>query len=385
MSNGARKESHARLGVFVVCGLILAVAAILALGWGRLFERTEPVFFYFDETVQGLEPGGSISYRGVRIGRVGAIRMAQVGARRSGRGSGHEAIIEVEGELFPAALNAFGGPPERGSDTRDVIRREVREGLRVRVAWKDITGQKYLDVDYLDPEAYPPKDIALQPREPYIPTAASPSLQDIQRDLATTLGSLAKINYEQIGARTEALLELTTRKIDELKLEEVTGALRDAGVALRDLAGSEELRRGLTRFDELGAEVQRLVARANDLLAKPEFDRGIEDLAVAMRSLSVTAKELEGTLPAAVERVGAVAGEAQRAIAESKLPETTESIRAGAGEIQGAARNVSALREDLRLAFRELAEASRNIGRLADFLERHPESLLRGRGGEGGK
>jgi ABC-type transporter Mla subunit MlaD len=294
------------------------------------------------------------------------------------------AIIAVQGELFADALASFGGRARTEAGWQETIAREVALGLRVRVAWKDITGQKYLEVDYLDPEDYPPPLLGIVPDLPYLPTAVSPSLQDIQKDLATTLGALSKVDYQRLGAQMQQLLEQVTQRVEEFRSDEVSASFRDAADALRKLAEDASLKQAFVRFDEVGADAQTLLRRANDLLAKPELDTAVTDLAAAAKSLRSVTTSLEAQLPDAVRQVETVATEARKAITDSRLPETAEAVRAGVRDVSGAARSVSAVREDLRTALRELGEASRNIGRLADYLERHPEAILSGRTGAGG-
>src|ERR1700761_2605806 len=63
------RSLYLRVGLLIVCGALLLVAVIWFLTGGEirhgaLFES------YFSESVQGLEVGGAVKYRGVTIGRV---------------------------------------------------------------------------------------------------------------------------------------------------------------------------------------------------------------------------------------------------------------------------------------------------------------------------
>ncbi|MCG3133264.1 MAG: hypothetical protein HMLKMBBP_00389 [Planctomycetes bacterium] len=384
MSDGRfdeRGDGRARLGVFVVSGLVLCAAGALALGWGRLFEKTWPMWCYFQESVQGLEPGSPISYRGVTIGRVARIGLAP---GQGGSGMRAAAVIAVEGDLFPAAMGALGASGDDEMRARNLIVGEVAKGLRVRVAWKDITGQKYLDVDYVDPQEYPVPDLGFMPPSPYIPTALSPSFTDIQRDLATTLGSLSKIDYQRLGAQLQQLLEQLTQKVQDFRSDEVSASFRDAADAIRGAAQDPALRDAFRKIDAAAADLQTLLRRVNDVASRPEVDAFVADAAAAAKSLRTSVESIEGTLPDAVRKMEAVAVEARAAIVDSKLPETAAAVRDGVGEVAGAARSVAAIREDLRVALRQISEAGRNIARLADFLERNPDAVLSGRGGAGG-
>jgi paraquat-inducible protein B len=376
-----------RLGVFVVSGLVLAVAGVLALGAGRLFEKTAPVHCYFAESVQGLEKGSPISYRGVLVGRVESITMMRPAAAASAdaRGPHQGAIIAVRGALLPSAFQEDASRFSVEAEVRKTVAELVSQGLRVRLAWKDITGQKYLDLDYHDPaEAVPPK-LPVTPEEPYIPTYVEPSLQDIQKDLASTLAQISKIRFGAIGEKIETLLERVTTRVEELRTDEISAALREASDGIRKLTESGELQRGLERVDAITRETERATARLNEILQKPELDAAAADLAAAAKSARATVERLEARVPETVERFDALLAEASRAVVDAKLPETMDSLRGGADGIAAATRSVVAMRAELISTMRELGQASRSVGRLADFLERHPEAVLSGRAGEGGK
>ena len=381
----ARNASKARLGVFVVSGLVLAVAGALALGAARILERYVPLHCYFAESVQGLDKGSPISYRGVQLGRVSQVLM-----RQSNEGGttamGHQAVIEVVCDLYPEQLTRFGSAAPSEQEILLAIRREVSQGLRVRVAWKDITGQKYLDLDYVDPndpEMAAP-DLGFRPVEPYIPTVRERSFTDIQRDLASAVGGLAKIDYQAIAAKLQVLLEQLSQKVSDFRADEVSTSIRDAADAIRQTAANDDLRRGLGRFDAITRDLESVAKRADDLLANPEIARGVTDLAEAAKALRETSDSLAKSVPETMSHVDAAIADAHKAVIDAKLPETTEAVRAGFADVGGAARSAAAARDELSVALRQMAEASRSIARLAEYLERHPESVLKGRDGASG-
>ena len=65
-----------KLGLFVVVGVLTMVAALFWLG-ARRFQRTSfPAVSYFDESVQGLDVGSPVKFRGVTVGNVADITIA---------------------------------------------------------------------------------------------------------------------------------------------------------------------------------------------------------------------------------------------------------------------------------------------------------------------
>jgi hypothetical protein len=68
--------NHWKLGLFVVVGLVAMVGALFWLG-ARRFQRTSfPAVSYFDESVQGLDVGSPVKFRGVTVGNVADITIA---------------------------------------------------------------------------------------------------------------------------------------------------------------------------------------------------------------------------------------------------------------------------------------------------------------------
>lgn len=375
----------ARLGVFVVSGVVLAVLGVLALGAGRLFEKTVPVHCYFTESVQGLETGSPISYRGVLVGRVESVSMRRPATSEDGGTGMHSAaIIRVRGALHPSAFLEKSAGFADEERVRETLREGVERGLRVRLAWKDITGQKYLDFDFHDPaEAAPPK-LPIVPEEPYVPTYVSKSLQDIQKDLATAVSNLSQIRFEEIGTKIEQILDRVSEHLEKLKTDDITAALREATEGIRKLTESGELQRGLERVDSITAQAEQSALRLNELLAKPDLEAALTDFAATAKSSRAVVEKLEAQVPETAARLDGLLDEADRALAESKLPETTASIRASADGVGAAARNMTTIRTELVATMRELSQAARSVSRLADYLERRPDAILAGRSGGGG-
>jgi len=64
------------VGLFVACGVGIALVAVIWLGMSRIFEKGQFYAAYFNESVQGLDKDSPVKYRGVSIGRVERIGVA---------------------------------------------------------------------------------------------------------------------------------------------------------------------------------------------------------------------------------------------------------------------------------------------------------------------
>jgi len=59
-----------KIGVFVIGGVLTLVLLLLVLGSGQWFQSKVAIETYLNESVQGLEVGSKVRYRGVVVGEV---------------------------------------------------------------------------------------------------------------------------------------------------------------------------------------------------------------------------------------------------------------------------------------------------------------------------
>ena len=78
-------EAHKfEVGIFVIIATAIGIGAVVWLGASRFFQETQHFVTYFSESVQGLDPGSSVKYRGVPAGRVDTISIARPGRNLTG-------------------------------------------------------------------------------------------------------------------------------------------------------------------------------------------------------------------------------------------------------------------------------------------------------------
>ena len=212
------KLSYFKIGLFVISATVLAVIGIIVLGVGSVFQRTALVETYIEESVQGLDIGSPMKFRGVLVGKVEEITLTS-------------AVYDTKRRYVLVRIgitsNLFQFPLADPNDPS--FKSELDRGFRVRLASQGLTGVAYLEADYLDPERNPPLEIDWQPKYPYIPSARSRIVQlsdsvesilqnfeqlDIPRLMSSVDKSLAAItkmaegaNVERIGAQANALAD----------------------------------------------------------------------------------------------------------------------------------------------------------------------------------
>jgi ABC-type transporter Mla subunit MlaD len=141
------RPSFEKLGILV----LLAVSAVVVFGFllGVRTGATDAFHTFFDETVQGLESGAYVKYRGVRIGTVRDITVAPDGRH-----------IDVVLELQRDKVQKFEIHKHAGD-------------LRARLAIIGITGLKLIDLEPKNERTPPPPKLSFPTPPNYIPARQS--------------------------------------------------------------------------------------------------------------------------------------------------------------------------------------------------------------------
>ena len=97
----SQKANYFKLGLFVIGALVAGIVVILVIGSGRWFERKSTIESYFNESVQGLDIGSKLKYRGVVIGEVTKISFTYVVYQQDLPMSQRFRYVLVESQINP--------------------------------------------------------------------------------------------------------------------------------------------------------------------------------------------------------------------------------------------------------------------------------------------
>ncbi|MEO5733170.1 MAG: hypothetical protein ABIN96_09530, partial [Rubrivivax sp.] len=126
-------------------------------------------------------------------------------------------------------------------------------------------------------------------------------------------------------------------------------------------------------LEAIGQDVRRLTQRLSTLAASPEIDSGLKHFE---RTLAQTDRLMAEVTP----RVGPLVDKLKQAADE--LTSTVAAARSllGGADADGSGGSSALVDANLPRTIEQLGSAARAIRTLADYLGRHPEALLRGRG-----
>ncbi len=290
--------THFKLGLLALVATTAVAITGIALGLHALRSDTERYHTYFDESVQGLELGAPVKYRGVRIGNVAEVSIAP-----------DRKHVDVVLALF----------------TRDTARLGLAATLpelRAQLATQGVTGVKFVDIDFFDPATNPPPELPFPPADAYIPARSS-----LLKGLASDL--------EAVGQKLPALVDRADATLD--KLGRAIDDIRDAQLADRIGRTADEGTQAL-------ADVRRLARHVDRAGLEAKTAGALDRVARAADHLDAVIAKLDGTqgLVASAHRATDSLGDLGRATAGS-----SEELERTLRELGDAARAVRELAESI--------------------------------------
>lgn len=228
-----KANSNLKLGIFIVSAGVLALVMLLVFGGGDFFENTIIAETYFNETVQGLDVGSKVKFRGVKIGEVSQISFAFVKYQTQILQSDNTRYILVEMKINPRAVDS-----NNHGNSKKQLAAEVDRGFRVRMVSQGITGTMYLELDYIDPKDNPPLPIKWKPQFLYIPSIPSLGTK-IQNTADAFLKRFEKLPVESVVSNLDGLLTRLNTKLDQLDVKTANTELIATLKRIRDLSDQD--------------------------------------------------------------------------------------------------------------------------------------------------
>jgi paraquat-inducible protein B len=358
MSKPANKTM---IGLFVVGAIALVVVAIGVLGSGKFFVEKYTYVMVFEGSVKGLNVGSPVVFRGVKLGAVSNIEM-QFDYKTKAM------TILVYAEFEQGKVHTV-DPDENlaktlGKGIHYVVMRElISRGLRAQLEMQSIvTGQLQIALDLHTDKPAIYKGVVKDVQE--IPTIPTP-------------------------------LQEFTKRLESLPIEEILNKANSALDGISELVRSPELKESISNLNSALKDVQHLV-RNVDSQVKP-LSAGLTE---TIQDTQKLVRNADGQIASLGLNLNEAIGEGRKLI--RKAEGSVDSIKVSAVEmidsataaikqaeevlveLQSTAKTDSVLMYRITESLREVERSARSLRTLTDYLERHPEALLRGKGEPGG-
>ena len=325
----------------MVGGIGLAVLAILVFGSGKFFQQKSMHVMFFEGSVQGLSVGAPVKFRGVDIGEVKKIEL-------SINPDNLEFYVPVYAEIFPNRISILGGKKVEEIDDKGVTDDLVNEmGLRAQLQMQSLlTGQLFINYDFY-PDT-PIRKVGLEKRAYEVPTIPT-ALQVVTDTLEQFVEDLRKANFPQIVADIAQTAKGANKLMNSADLIESAANLN---IALMDM------QKFLKSGDELAGKLNSRVETAAD-----SFESAMDDTRKLARNIDTHVDPLVSDIENTLAAVRSSFAETQSLMIEAR---------------KLIAEN-STLRQELMMMLESLADASRSLEELTDYLQQHPESIIKGK------
>lgn len=326
------------IGLFVLGAAALLVIALAVFSSGMFFTKQFECVLYFDSSVSGLEVGSPVLFRGVPVGSV-----KEISIRTDPNSLKFSIPVLVELTGGKVSVGSMGKLKEgetllgvKKMDPEELIKALIEKGLRAQLVTQSfVTGQLAISLDLL-----PDKPLRLRGdgSTPEIPTIPS--------------------QFEEV-----------TQTLKSLPLKELVSRLSNAVAGIDALVNSPQAAQIPARLDSTLEAATNLL---NDTRGK--ISTLSKNLDVAVQRYS----DLAGNLDQRSDKLSASARKSLEALDQS-LAEGRQAL----GKFQKVVNPDSPSVVQLNKALAEIAQAAKSIHALADYLERHPEALIQGKGAPG--
>jgi paraquat-inducible protein B len=321
-----KPASKALIGAFVVGAVALAITAVLIFGSGRFLAGKRYVVMYFDGSVKGLSIGAPVMFRGVKIGSITDIELLFNPA-------GLTFTVPVTAEIDPDKVDMVSN--QEGNDI-DYIQALIAKGMKAQLQVQSfITGQLMVSLDFFPDK--PARLVGSNKRYTEIPTTPS--------------------SFEEIS-----------KTIGELPIQELVSKLTSAVDGLNKLINSPEISASIRSANQSLQETGKILKTVNDQL---------EPIITNLQDTSANVKSVTAKFDQALSGEKGIPAQIEQTLAEARV-----AIKQ-AGDTLDAIKNVtsenSALMTDVDRTLEELTNSARSVRFLTEYLEQHPESLIRGK------
>jgi phospholipid/cholesterol/gamma-HCH transport system substrate-binding protein len=339
------KFSYFKIGIFVISAVVIGIIGVVVLGVGTIFQKKSIVETYIDESVQGLDVGSPVKFRGVPVGRVEQISLTS--AEYSTKREYVVVRMSISSNMFQFQVN---------DPKSEQLKEALDRGFRIRIAPQGLTGVAYLEADYLDPERNPPLEIDWQPYYPYIPSTRS-RITQLSEAVERILRNFSDIDIAQLSQTIDKSLVAMTKLAENANLDKIGGQanallneLRETNRQINALVSNPELKTAIADASASAGRARQIIERAE----KP-VNQMLTDLPQATESLSRLVKRLDSVA--------------------TDLPETSGQLRQ---TIQRMNRLIANQQRDIEKTMDNLRAVSENMKEITDNSKKYPSQVLFG-------
>lgn len=314
--------------------LLLIVGMVMYFGTASFLNRSTHFLLFFDQSVNGLNVGSPVKFRGVPVGTVKDIMIRAEGQFKDS--TAIPVIVEVNRSRLEDDLGV--------SNTQfapENIKESIDRGLVAELSIDSfITGQLFVELT-IKPDRSSNTTFHLEESNGIleIPTLNS-SLDQITSNMAQIISDLGALDLDELNRNINAVLVSTTKMLDGIDSAGISQSVTSAADQFSEFVASDEFMGSVTAVRGAFEEVRDTAESFN-----------LSDGPLAQTIDTWTAQ----------------------------ITEALDSLENLTNDASALLKPDSDARFEFETMIRELGRAARSIRLLSEYLERNPNALLTGR------
>ncbi|MDR1435352.1 MAG: MlaD family protein [Puniceicoccales bacterium] len=341
----AKKINPFAIGLFVLGALAIFTTTLILLFGGNFFKNKASFVLYFNGSVNGLDVGSAVKFKGVRIGNVKSVDVV------------YDAesdviltpiIIEINAVIFSPSTNLL---PK--AERKDFYDHQIRNGLAAKLGMESfVTGKLFIELDYhrLNKPRFHRKNgtnfIA-------IPTITS-EIDKFISGADSLIKKFDQIDFKHISERLMSILSNLDDQIQDSNISEMIQNISNAALAIQSFLNSDRMYGLLEDASVAMGDLQGFLGKLSQAVERLETD------------VAVTTKAMRRVMS---EDIGRVASDLHRA--SEKFAETCASI----SELLGSQ---SDFRESAKVFLSQGSKAIQSLRYFLDLLNKAPNAIVAG-------
>lgn len=303
------------VGLFVITGVLIGVAAIVWLGAANYFQKGTRYVTYFDESVQGLQVDSRVKYRGVEVGSVERIGVAP-----------DQRLVEVVVKID--------------------LEGDLEHAIVTQLKAAGITGIVFVELDRRQPDEtvfIPPA--GMKTDYPVIPSQPSQTKQ--------MLSSIDRI----------------MERVVQIDLKGISDQIRQTSRAVETFLTGKEMTNIVRNLDSTTAGLERSLRRIDRILAEGKAESIIstveQGLGEARQGIGETREGI-----AEIRKLLAAIGKEVEDLKAAEIAGKSQSL------IEGLDRRTKAMAYDVQSTTDDIRQAVDSLRMLIENLRENPSDLL---------
>jgi paraquat-inducible protein B len=294
-----------------------------------------------------------VVFRGVKVGEVTQLKIY---SKTKDMSIEIPVIFKIDGDAF----HDIGPPVETDEEYLDEL---IKLGLRARLESQSfVTGQLMINIDF-----YPDSKLRLMGKEGI--------------DLGQGIYEIPT---------SQSFQQKIGKTFEEVPISELAESLRNSMKAIEGFVTSEEFGKSLHYFKQTLKETRDLVSHVDEKIDPlfADVEQTLKDAQAMLRNVDSQVDPLAGSIIRTSDDARKLVNNVNKRVRpiQADLAKTTKSLRAALEttensleEVDGMLSENSEFRYQIDIFLREITLMARSLRSFADYLERNPDALIRGK------